>query len=384
MATLRIFSEDDVPALAALFGRVYPENCWPSPAACESYFREIFFNNPWRDLGLPSWLAEENGRAVGFLGVLPRPMLLHGRPVRVAVSCQFMVDPDRRHSLTALQLLRKYMSGPQEIALTDGANDASGKLWQAAGGLLSPLYGLHWVRLLRPARSLLQLIATRRPGLGAIARFGAPLARLADACAARFAPLRLEPRLEEEELDAAGLLAALDEVSAGLALRPAYDLASLDWLLAQTRAKKHHGVLQSRLLREPNGRIAGWFLYYLNTGMSRVVQFGARQESARAVLEHLFHHAWCRGALALEGRMEPRFARALGDRHCFFHDRAAMTLMHARDPAVLDPLHRGDAFFTRLEAEWWMRFRDAPHPLADRRQRWLERTIDMPAVPGSV
>lgn len=360
MAMLRIFAEDDVPAAVALFGRVYPESRWPSDAACESYFREIFFNNPWRDLELPSWIAEENGCAVGFLGVVPRPMLLHGRRVRAAVTCQFMVDPDRRHSLIALQLLRKCMSGSQEISVADGANDASGRLWQAAGGLLSPLYGLHWVRPLRPTRSLLLWLASRRPQFAPVARLGTPFAALADACAARFTPLRLAPRLDEEELDAAALLATLDDVAKGLALRPAYDLTSLGWLLAQARAKKHHGVLQSGLLRERTGRIAGWFMYYLNRGVSRVVQIGARQDSAPAVVEHLFYHAWRHGALALEGRMEPRFARVLGERHCFFHDRAALTLIHARDPATLDPLHRGDAFFTRLEAEWWMRFRREP------------------------
>ena len=62
MATIRIFTEDDVPAVVALFERVYPEQRWTSPAACEAYFREILFGNPWRDLDLPSWVAEEDGR----------------------------------------------------------------------------------------------------------------------------------------------------------------------------------------------------------------------------------------------------------------------------------------------------------------------------------
>ncbi|HYT15172.1 MAG TPA: hypothetical protein VEL80_02135, partial [Burkholderiales bacterium] len=72
MATLRIFAEDDVPAAVELFGRVYPEHRWASQAACESYFREMLFDNPWHDLDLPSWVAEEDGRIVGFQAVLPR------------------------------------------------------------------------------------------------------------------------------------------------------------------------------------------------------------------------------------------------------------------------------------------------------------------------
>jgi hypothetical protein len=31
-------------------------------------------------------------------------------------------------------------------------------------------------------------------------------------------------------------------------------------------------------------------------------------------------------------------------------------LIHSRDPAKLHALVEGDAFFTRLEGEWWMRF----------------------------
>src|SRR6266508_4418772 len=49
MATIRVLTEDDLPAVTELFGRVYSERHWISPAACESYFREMLFDNPWRD-----------------------------------------------------------------------------------------------------------------------------------------------------------------------------------------------------------------------------------------------------------------------------------------------------------------------------------------------
>src|SRR5262245_15937026 len=104
--------------------RAHPEQGWP-PAGCEAYFREILLANPWRDLGLPSWVAEEDGRMAGFAGVLPRRMAFRGRSIRVAVGCQFMVDPGRRHGLTAVQLARAALSGPQDLFIADGANDLS-------------------------------------------------------------------------------------------------------------------------------------------------------------------------------------------------------------------------------------------------------------------
>src|SRR5712691_5796264 len=185
MATIRVFAEDDLPGAAALFARVYPEYRWSSQAACESYFREMLFGNPWCDLRLPSWVAEEGGRLSGFYAVMPRPMLLRGRPIRVAVGCQMIVDPDQRHSLTALQLAKACLSGPQDLTLADGANDRSRRMWIGIGGTAPLLYSLHWTRPLRPARyvlSLLEGLSAFPPALTLAAR---PLAALGDAGAAR-------------------------------------------------------------------------------------------------------------------------------------------------------------------------------------------------------
>ena len=49
LATIRVLTDGDVPAAAALFARVYPRHGWPSQAACEAYFREMIFENPWYD-----------------------------------------------------------------------------------------------------------------------------------------------------------------------------------------------------------------------------------------------------------------------------------------------------------------------------------------------
>jgi hypothetical protein len=217
--------------------------------------------------------------------------------------------------------------------------------------------------LLRPAQSTLQRASS--PHGRAAALLATPVAVLADAYAAHYRALRSPTGLIDEALDSAALIEGLDGAARSVALSPRYDAASLDWLLDQVRAKRRHGELQARLLRKPDGGIAGWFLYYLNRGMSKVLQVhaleGSEPGAERAVLDHLFQHAWRRGAAAIEGRMEPRLARMLGQRHCLFHSTSAFALIHARDAELLGALARGDAFFSRLEGEWWMRFQGEPH-----------------------
>lgn len=61
MLGVRPLATGDIPAVAQLFSRVYPGKRWTSPAGCETY------------------LATEGARAVGFIGVMQRPMRLRGR-----------------------------------------------------------------------------------------------------------------------------------------------------------------------------------------------------------------------------------------------------------------------------------------------------------------
>jgi hypothetical protein len=352
---LRPFTAQDAVPVAALHARVYPHSRWPSLAARAAYFRELLLQNPWVDPELPSWVAEDAQGIAGLMGVIARPMRLGARHLRVAVACQLMVDPDRRTGFAALELIRRYFSGPQDLCVADGANEASRQCWEAAGGSASPLHSLHWVRLLRPAQGALELAAAR-PRFRALSALARPFAALADACIST----RRTQALRAEKLDAGALAAAVNELRGAFSLRPHYDAASLAWLLAQAQAKRRYGPLQGALLRDRTSRVAGWFLYYLNDRMSQVLQVGARRERTALVLEHLFQHARERGAVAITGRLEPNLAQGLQGRRCLLQSRGIATLVHAREPGLLVPFFRGDALFTRLDGEWWTRFDGEP------------------------
>lgn len=362
MTTIRVLAEADLPAVVALFGRVYPEHRWSSPAECESYFREILFDNPWRDPELPSWVAEDDGRICGCYAVMPRRMLLDGRPIRVAVGCQFLVDPGARYLLTTLQLAKAFISGPQDLSLADGANEQARSMWVGIGGTAPLLYGLHWTWPLRPARYVLSLLEQRAGLLLPLTFAARPLAALVDGLATRTTrgrPLWEAAGLAEEPLDPPTLQAHLPDILRGVALRPAYDTPSLDWLFDQAARNPRLGRLRARAVRDGARRLVGWFLYGLRAGgVSEVVQLAARQGYYGRVLRRLLADARRHGAAAVRGRLDPCFAREFTDRHCWLRADGPWTLIHSRHPGVMSAIQQGDAFLSRLDGEWWLQFLD--------------------------
>src|SRR5437879_7942030 len=76
-------------------------------------------------------------------------MLFRGEPIRVAVTTQLMVAP-RYGGQVGRRLMSRLLAGPQELSITDDANDAARRLWESLGGECSPIYGLRWTRPLRP------------------------------------------------------------------------------------------------------------------------------------------------------------------------------------------------------------------------------------------
>jgi hypothetical protein len=182
---------------------------------------------------------------------------------------------------------------------------------------------------------------------------------LVDALVTRLRPNRFYREtvdLVEDALDPATMLTHLPDVLRGSALQPVYDARSLAWLLDQTARKTRHGRLRARAVRDRE-RLLGWYLYYIQAGgVSEVVQLAARDGLYDRVLQRLLADAWRHGATAVRGRLDPRFALELSDRHCWFRLDGSWTLVHSRHADVMAAIQQGDAFLSRLEGEWWLRF----------------------------
>jgi len=359
MATLRTLERDDIPGVVTLFDRVYPEHRWTSREACESYFREILLDSPWSDLDLPSWIVEDDRRVVGFAGILPRPMLFRGRSIRVAVGAQFMVDPEERRSLTGLKLAKAVLSGPQDLFIADGSNTQARRMWQGIGGSVPLVHNLHWTRPLRPARQLLSALEQMN-GYRPLAIAARPLGSAVDAIAARIRPNQFHLNgsdVIECELDAAVMLPHLPEAMRGNLLQPIYDAYTLSWLLQEVARKKLHGSLRARAVLDGKGQLMGWYLYYLLAGgVSELIQLNARDGALDTVLRRLLVDAWTQGAVAVRCRLDPRHLETLSERHCLLRREDPATLVHTKDAELAAAFHQGEAFITRLEGEWWLRF----------------------------
>lgn len=356
---VRPFVEDDIPQVADLYWTFLRLRKGPAPPAVQSFFRELYFTNPWIDSTLPSLVCEgKSGRIVGFLGVIPRKMSVCGQPIRVAFGGNFVVHPEVRSTLPGMRLLGAYMAGGQDLSQTDSANDVSRILLERLGFRTILPYSIHWARPLRPAHYAVYLMSCLTgPALSASLKFAAkPFCSVVDSMAARlsFSPFRqTEPLLHAAELDIETLLHCLAEFHSGYSLWPEYDVHSLKWLLSFMDRMQAHGDLRKVVLRDDTQKILGWYLYYLKPGaVGEVVQIGGERQFTKNILDHLFYDAWNHGVIALHGVVHSRLMGDFSEKNCIFTCRGGWTLAHSRKPELLELLDSGDAFLSRLDGEW--------------------------------
>ncbi len=337
--------------------RIFRSTEQPCDASLAAYYERVLFENPWRDEDLPSLVYENvQGRPIGFLGVVPRPMLFQGEAVRAAVGTELMVDPEERGAV-GIHLLQSYLQGPQDLSMADRANDAARALWEGLGGMTALWYSLYWARQLRPAGYVVCRLESRIPRrLGLLLR---PAADVLDGCAARVGDgrsYRHRPPGLAEPFDADTLVTALRRVDKRRLL-PSYDKKSLGWLLQRLEERVTCGTLERAQISDSQKRVVGWFLYYLSSDRrADVVQLAAVAGHRGQVLDHLLHHAWTQGAVLVSGRLDAPFVPNLLERGCTFALARPWTLMHSRRRELAAVLQSGGAFLSRMDCEWWMGF----------------------------
>jgi hypothetical protein len=345
----------DIRRVTEIFCQVFRDGDPSLVDDLPSYFEQVYFDNPWVDHELPSLIYEQQGVVTGFLGVVPRSMQLDGNHVRVAVCSGLTVQVDdsgTRNPIAAVQLMRRFLGGKQDLSLTDTANEVSRGLWTACGGDIAFPYSYSWTRPLQPLNTLLQM-GVDSPLARGLAQ---PVCRLADALLGNLPPIKPAASVDciVETIDTATLLENLNSLPAK-SLTPIYDLASLDWLVSMAEQSESEGKLVKRSVTSRDGRQLGWFVYYQNKyGFGRVLQLVAHPRCMDRVLDSLLFDAKQAGVAALWGRTDPQHAGLFTERHCVFHGRP-WVLIHSDQNEIIRSFQNAEAFFTGFEGELWMK-----------------------------
>ena len=347
MSEIRPLTREDLPQVVDLYEHVARSGARTASRGLAGYFERTFLDHPWADPDIPSLVYADGDRILGFLGSSVRRMELDGKPLRMGISGQLVTEPEVRKRAAGAFLMREYMTGKQDLTITDTASDMVRRIWEGVGGETSQLACIGWVRIFKPA----QFASAYRGRREVTAERRARMSQLADTIASPLSSRRLRPDppkgAQVQELTAAELVRRLHDLK--FRLRPAYDEEFAAWLLDEVAAVRSRGTLVKKAVSH------GWYVYYLVPGgISQVLQVAAEERDVGELLDHLFADAYERGSAAVQGRVEAHVREPLAQRKALFHQSGYLALIHARDHEVVHAIQAGQALLTRLEGEWWM------------------------------
>lgn len=355
---VREFVKNDIPQVVDLYWSHLGIREGTPPPELHAAFADLYFSNPLSDGAYPSYVYQnQEGRIVGFLGMTTRKMWLGGEAVRVGFGGNFVVHPKARSGLATPRLLGAVLNGSQDILLTDSANDMSKPVLEKVGFTVVPALNVHWSRPLRAGHYAAYLVYRKlSPGMGGALRIASkPFCSVIDRIPGTpwVSLPETKNHLESSDLSPEVLHQCLVELGNHQAFRPEYNPASLDWLMAFMERNRKRGTLAKALLRDESGRIAGWYIYYINRGaVGEVVQIGGRRELYQDVLAHLLSHARKQGMIALHGQVELDKMADFSDAGCFFSCRGGWVLAYSRNPEIIKTLQTSHINLSRLDGEW--------------------------------
>ncbi|MGH4019213.1 MAG: hypothetical protein ACRDT0_08260 [Pseudonocardiaceae bacterium] len=301
---------------------------------------------------------DSDGELLGFIASHVRRLRVDGRCVRMACGGQLVAAPEARSRGVGAFLLRRYLAGPQDLTITDGATDLVRRMSAGFGGQPLVHASIGWTKVFRPVAASGSWLSARNGG-SVLARSLGLAAPVLDGAA----PGRLrrradlvpaQPAAEATALTVDVLLDQMREAPQWLRLHPDYDAEYLHWLFSELAAVDVRGVPVRHLVHDRRGRVAGWYIYYLASGgIAQVLQVAAPHGNPDLVFDHLLWHAAQGGATAVQGRVEPVLFGSLRGRRCML-SQTQLALVHCEDQNVLGLLGSAKSLLSRLEGEWWM------------------------------
>ena len=352
MNELRPLEPGDIPQIVALRRRVYTHSAQESDAALARYYHTLFFENPWHDERHPCFVQEGSAAEIlGFVGSIPRPMLFGAERLTAVIATELMVAPDAR-GFIGLKLLRRLFDGAQHLTFSDRGNDQARALYEGLGGSAALWYSLYWSAPLDGSQLRFDTTLAASPrnvASRALRRTSRLLDRLSKGSRT------LNPITTRDELlTPETVISVMRRLAGKNTLVPEYDAHSFGWLmqrLAETR--KSERVVSAQVLHD--GELIGFFVYVIRQdGEAEVVQLAALPRREDLTFGHLIHHAVGEGGTVLRGRFDRRLAPLISERELPLTLGQPWTVVRSGRPELAAQFLNGNAFLSRLDAEWWI------------------------------
>ncbi|WP_454855964.1 hypothetical protein [Rhizobium binxianense] len=354
MSSVRPLEAADIDHVAALYLETFFRRGKSPSRDLITCLEEFYLSGPTVDPEIPS-LVHVNGKGVisGFVGVNVVPMKFSDTRLRAAFGGTLMVRDREQDPMAGARLLKAFLSGPQDLSLSETANTTSLEMAKALRGVAFASYSLEWMRIFRPAAFACDM-ALRKSSLRG---WVLPAARGLDRLRGRIAKDAAQTAKAEavKRVDAEAFAASVEILISHYRLRPDWPELQLRHVVREAFEKPLYGQPVAALVTAPNGSPIGAFLYHLREGgVGRVLQILALPGREAKVIDCLLADADRRGAAGLRGRTHPAFLEAMLGRKMVFAN-VTNTVAFCRDEAIIDCFRRGQALANGLAGESWGR-----------------------------
>lgn len=370
MALVRPARGEDADQICSLFCKTFRNGSQKGRASLSAYLRELYLTpDPDSEKPITSLVAldgEHSEKIIGFIGADRADLSLGDRPIVAAICGAYMVDEQKRDFMTGPRLLKHFLSGPQDLSLSETANKTASAMWQSLGGRVLPNESFEYFYPLHPARLGLE-IARRKWPVFVLARPLAPLcdwtfARLTgwkrpdkDVASAKESQVNSEKMPQIHPASRDEFIASFQSLSKSFQLRPAFSDERLLYMLKTAEQKRAHGPARYYVLEKKGQSPFGAVLcHYSPGGPMRILQPLARPGFEGMLIDKMIEEAKNTGASMLKGRTHSRYMPSLMGRDIFYH-HVASTVIHSNDAEILEAFTNGDGLINGLVGERWYR-----------------------------
>jgi hypothetical protein len=349
MTDIRPFERADLQAVVALLEARLP--WWTHE---DSFLTETLIDSSWAEPDLASLVAvDAQGELLGFIGAQARRVRFGDRSLRGICCAHLVVSADPKAGPAGALLMRRLLSGDQDLTWTDSPTSTVVRIWRAFGGHLDHPRSCDWMLVLRPfpwARGIVAAKIRRAPLRQVLPVAAVPI----QASGGRLLPQAFPAPpadVASEPTGAAAIVQNLPALTRGIDLYVDYDQPYLEQLFTQVEAVM--GGLELRMVKR-DGRPIGWYAYLARPGgASRVLHICAPEPEIEAVVGELVDRAREVGSAALTGRLEPHLEGPLRRRLAVI-GFARQPVIHVRDPEVHAMLATSSSLLTHLDGEWYV------------------------------